>query len=102
MSCEQLQSHLEENPYAFIVMSGAAAFITALVTLSGLRRCVGVALWPIMANGWYCGCVFFGFGRLAKIRKVGLSAGSAPRRSRPWISLPLRRRGENGDVWRER
>lgn len=36
----QLQSHLEDNPYAFTITSGTAAFITALVTWNGLRRLV--------------------------------------------------------------
>ncbi|KAF8588206.1 Mg2+ transporter protein cora-like protein [Ramaria rubella] len=67
-----LQSHLEENPYAFSIMTGIAALITALVTWGGLRK-------------------------LARIRKVGLSAGSGSRKARPWISLPLRRRGDERD-----
>jgi len=65
-----LQSHLEENPYAFGIMSTVAALVSATVTIGGLRR-------------------------LAQIRKIGLSAGCSDRsKRRPWITFPLRRRGD--------
>ena len=38
----QLPSHLEQNPYAFAVTSGAAALIAALVSWTGLRRYAAV------------------------------------------------------------
>ncbi|TDL22060.1 cora-domain-containing protein [Rickenella mellea] len=64
-----LQSHFESNPYAFWTTSGIALAIGATISLTCMRR-------------------------LAKIRKVGLSTGAAQRRAkRPWLPLPLRRRG---------
>ncbi|KAH0834723.1 hypothetical protein J3R83DRAFT_10273 [Lanmaoa asiatica] len=74
-----LQSHMEDMPYAFAAMSVASSAIAALVA-------------------------WVGFWRLAKIRKVGLTnphankrgtaADSKPRA--PWIPLPLRRRNPDG------
>ena len=81
----QLKSHLEEAPYAFGLMSGAAFVVTALVSLAGLRRSVPAVLLPA-ADVRIA-------PRLTKIRKVGLSAGSGAKKARPWIPLPLRRPG---------
>lgn len=72
-----LQSHLEEMPYAFVAMTVVSAAIAAFAAWGGL---------------W----------RLAKIRKVGLTSsqtakrGSDPKSRAPWIPLPLRRRNFNG------
>ncbi|KAH7908649.1 Mg2+ transporter protein cora-like protein [Hygrophoropsis aurantiaca] len=69
-----LQSHMEDMPYAFVSMSIFSAAIALLVAWAGLRR-------------------------LAKIRKVGLSNpkhGHAMRARKPWIPLPLRRRSSDG------
>ncbi|KAH8116051.1 cora-domain-containing protein [Phellopilus nigrolimitatus] len=66
-----LQSHLEESQWAFIGVSAVAASIAVLVSWLGLRR-------------------------LAKIRKIGLSTNTNGQRGpnrRPWLPLPLRRRG---------
>ncbi|KAI6037617.1 Mg2+ transporter protein cora-like protein [Pisolithus marmoratus] len=71
-----LQSHLEEMPYAFAAMTAASAAIATFAAWAGL---------------W----------RLAKIRKVGLTnsqatnRGSDPKSRAPWIPLPLRRRNFN-------
>lgn len=62
-----LTSHLENSPWAFIGMSALATSVAVMVSLLGLRR-------------------------LAKIRKVGLSAPRRQRRS-PWLPDLLRRRG---------
>ncbi|KLO14034.1 Mg2+ transporter protein cora-like protein [Schizopora paradoxa] len=71
-----LTSHLEETKWAFVGMSVVASASAGLVMLVGLRR-------------------------LAKLRKVGLSTnsvGSSRRpRHKPWLPLPLRRRGP--DEW---
>jgi len=71
-----LQSDLEKSNWAFVGISIFATASAGLVMLVGLRR-------------------------LAKIRKVGLSASSvAPSRRpkrKPWLPLPLRRRGP--DEW---
>ncbi|KAI6021689.1 hypothetical protein BKA83DRAFT_4285830 [Pisolithus microcarpus] len=69
-----LQSHLEEMPYAFAAMTVVSA----------------------------CYCGFCSLGRLARIRKVGLTSSqttnrvSDPKSRAPWIPLPLRRRTFNG------
>ncbi|EJD05505.1 cora-domain-containing protein [Fomitiporia mediterranea MF3/22] len=66
-----LQSHLEESHWAFVGMSAFATSVSLLIAWLGLRR-------------------------LAKIRKVGLSSSANGRRSinrRPWLPLPLRKRG---------
>jgi len=71
-----LQSHMEDMPYAFAAMSVASSAIAALVAWAG-------------------------FWRLAKIRKVGLTnprtikCGAADSKS-PGIPLPLRRRNPDG------
>jgi len=64
-----LQSHLEETPYAFIGMSVLSTVIALLVASVGLRR-------------------------LQQIRKVGLSNTSTNWKTtrKPWLPLPLRRR----------
>ncbi|KIJ23673.1 hypothetical protein M422DRAFT_275702, partial [Sphaerobolus stellatus SS14] len=67
-----LTSHLEEVPYAFAGISVAALLVSTIVTWGGLRR-------------------------LAKIRKVALSTNGSRNKSRPWISLPLRRRGPESE-----
>ncbi|KIJ29286.1 hypothetical protein M422DRAFT_71242 [Sphaerobolus stellatus SS14] len=67
-----LTSHLEEVPYAFASISAAALLVSTIVTWGGLRR-------------------------LAKIRKVALSTNGSRNKSRPWISLPLRRRGPESE-----
>ncbi|KAI0316087.1 Mg2+ transporter protein cora-like protein [Amylostereum chailletii] len=72
-----LTSHIEDDPYAFFAMTALASLVTAMVAWGGMRR-------------------------LAQIQKVGLSASSSrhkraqPRR-KPWLPLPLRRRGT--DEW---
>ncbi|KAF8430863.1 Mg2+ transporter protein cora-like protein [Boletus edulis BED1] len=73
-----LQSHMEEMPYAFAAMSVASSAIAALVAWTGL---------------W----------RLAKIRKIGLTNPQTSKRGTtdskpraPWIPLPLRRRNPDG------
>ncbi|KAF8122614.1 hypothetical protein EV363DRAFT_1230698 [Boletus edulis] len=73
-----LQSHMEEMPYAFAAMSVASSAIAALVAWAGL---------------W----------RLAKIRKIGLTNPQTSKRvttdskpRAPWIPLPLRRRNPDG------
>jgi len=78
-----LLSYLEEDKYAFFIISGVCVAAASAVTVTGLRR-------------------------LSRIRKVGLggnplsldgsrqvanrSSSSEPKR-RPWLPLPLRRRG---------
>jgi len=75
-----LQSHMEDMPYAFAAMSIASSAIAALVAWTGL---------------W----------RLAKIRKVGLTnpssanrrgAADSSKHRAPSIPLPLRRRNPDG------
>jgi magnesium transporter len=64
-----LTSHIEHSSFAFYVMSGASSVIALLVAWVGLRR-------------------------LDQIRKVGLSSNNDRRHARkPWLPLPLRRRG---------
>ncbi|KAF9236068.1 hypothetical protein BU15DRAFT_50634 [Melanogaster broomeanus] len=73
-----LQSHMEDMPYAFAAISIASTAIAALVAWGGL---------------W----------RLAKIRKVGLTSSHSGKRGTselqpriPSIPLPLRRRSSDG------
>ncbi|KIJ63040.1 hypothetical protein HYDPIDRAFT_176130 [Hydnomerulius pinastri MD-312] len=73
-----LQSHMEDMPYAFLAMSIGSTAIAGLVAWAGL---------------W----------RLAKIRKVGLTNSHSSKRGvselkprGPWIPLPLRRRSSDG------
>ncbi|RXW22790.1 hypothetical protein EST38_g3063 [Candolleomyces aberdarensis] len=68
-----LTSHIEEDPYAFYVLSGASAGIALLVAMAGLRR-------------------------LSKIRKVGLSSNIPDRSPKPYLPLPLRKRNPEGWV----
>ncbi|KIK92228.1 hypothetical protein PAXRUDRAFT_34611 [Paxillus rubicundulus Ve08.2h10] len=70
-----LQSHMEDMPYAFLAMTIASTAIAALMAWGGL---------------W----------RLAKIRKVGLTNSHSNKRGaaelKPWVPLPLRRRSSEG------
>lgn len=78
-----LLSHFEGNTYAFYIISGTCLGIAGIVITGGLRR-------------------------LARIRKIGLGGnplsidkfGHKPsvdrsRSKRPWLPLPLRRRGSD-------
>lgn len=69
----QLTSHIEDSPYAFYVMSAVSATAALIAATLGFRK-------------------------LAKIRKVGLSNSGSSRaqRSRPWVTLSLRRRPPEG------
>ncbi|KAK7047923.1 magnesium ion transporter [Paramarasmius palmivorus] len=68
-----LTNHMESHPYAFFgmtFMSGTLAFLASYAL----------------------------FRKLAKIRKIGLSRNNGSRRPRrPWLPLPLRRRGGGGE-----
>lgn len=67
-----LQSHLEDDPSAFYVMTVLSSGIAFLVAWAGFRR-------------------------LAKIRKVGLSSNYGTRAPKPFLPLPLR--GRNFEGW---
>ncbi|KAI0790465.1 Mg2+ transporter protein cora-like protein [Abortiporus biennis] len=66
-----LKSHLEEQDYAFLAMS-----VISMIVVSGFS-------WG-------------GLHKLAKIRKVGLSARKPSEKKKGWLPLPLRRRGNDG------
>jgi len=66
-----LKSHLEENSYAFFIMSGLSVAFAGVFSMYAIRR-------------------------LHRIRKVGLLSDSQQTPTRkPWIPLPLRRRTTN-------
>lgn len=66
-----LTSHLEEDKYAFYIMSGLSVAFAGIFSIYAIRR-------------------------LHQIRKVGPLSDSKPTPSRrPWIPLPLRRRTQN-------
>jgi len=67
-----LASHLEEDPYAFYLMTGLASGIAFVVAWAGFRR-------------------------LVKIRKVGLSSNYGTKAAKPFLPLPLR--GRNFEGW---
>lgn len=96
----QLQSHLEETEWAFIGMSGLATFASLLIAWLGMRRC-GFFSGPAHSPRILTTCENFPRSdRLAKIRKIGLSStanGQRKPKRRPWLPLPLRRRGP--DDW---
>ncbi|KZT36477.1 cora-domain-containing protein [Sistotremastrum suecicum HHB10207 ss-3] len=85
-----LQSHLENDPYAFFLMSILASAIAGSVSWLGLRRLrrirkVGLAGNPMQ---WDSGSKKL--NQLAVFRQT----------RRPWLPLPLRRRGESdGEGW---
>jgi len=61
-----LTSHMEENSYAFTIMSAMSILFAVLCSMAALRR-------------------------LARIRKMGLAPNSKSKR-KLWLPLPLRRR----------
>ncbi|KAH7100096.1 cora-domain-containing protein [Auriculariales sp. MPI-PUGE-AT-0066] len=68
-----LMSHMESDQHAFYAISGFCIFMTFAAAIHGLRT-------------------------LSRIRRTGLSAGPGqlerhPRRTTPWLPMPLRRRG---------
>ncbi|KAL5521712.1 MRS2 [Sanghuangporus sanghuang] len=63
-----LTSHMEESEWAFAEMSALAVTVSLLVAWLGIRK-------------------------LARIRKVGLSSSMNGAKRRPWLPLPLRKRG---------
>jgi len=66
-----LKSHLEEDSYAFFIMSGLSVAFAGIFSMYAIRR-------------------------LHQIRKVGpLSDGMSTPKRRPWLPLPLRRRTPN-------
>ncbi|KAK2465603.1 hypothetical protein APHAL10511_002495 [Amanita phalloides] len=66
-----LPSHLEDDPFAFYIMTALASSVAFLVAWAGFRR-------------------------LAKIRKVGLSGNYNTKSSKPYLPLPLRKRNLEG------
>jgi len=65
-----LKSHMEENDFAFPIMSFLSVLFAVSFSAAALRK-------------------------LARIRKIGLSPNARPKR-KPWLPLPLRRRSSQG------
>ena len=88
----QLMSHLEEDSYAFFIMSGLSVAFAGIFSMYAIRRS-GLHVFSPHSQLLTDLVVI---SRLHQIRKVGLLSDSKqtpPRR--PWIPLPLRRRTQN-------